>query len=115
MDTDTINDKIDSTLDLVQNCLKEEDVEVYKSTVFRQVAKLSRIIKYLSFNFRYERKIGHVVGWDEIRSETLEIKGKMDALEKEFTDMQNKPCKSIFLVRYKGNCSSLKKVQQKKF
>ena len=35
MDTDAINDKIDSTLDLVQNCLKEEDVEVYKSTVFR--------------------------------------------------------------------------------
>ena len=35
MDTDTINDKINTTLDLVQNCLKEEDVEVYKSTVFR--------------------------------------------------------------------------------
>ena len=35
MDTDAINDKIDSTLDLVQNCLNEEDVEVYKSTVFR--------------------------------------------------------------------------------
>ena len=35
MDSEAINDKIDTTLDLVQNCLKEEDVEVYKSTVFR--------------------------------------------------------------------------------
>ena len=75
-DTVEINRRIDSALDLVQNCLKEDDVEIYKDAVAK-----------------YERKIGHVVGWEDIRNETLEIKSRMDNLEKEFTEIQTTFCK----------------------